>query len=92
MAFAKRRQRLDHAQKPARVRAGFHPAPGLLRINDIRVGVRQDAQFFLQPAFPPVLFQLPGQFLVDSPQMGDIGNGICLLRIGERTTGPIRKA
>ena len=92
IGFAEPGQRLDHGQEPTGRGAGLDPLPGLVGVDGVGRGIGQDPQFLGHPVGTAVLGQLRRQPFIDHPQMGHIGQGIVLLRLGQRAARPVGKA
>ena len=92
IVFAKSRQLTHHGQELTRGGAGLNPTPGILRLNVIGRRISKHLQFFRNPMRPATALQIGRKIFIDPAQMGNICQGIGLLRLAQWAARPISKA
>jgi hypothetical protein len=75
------------------VRDRSKPAPpGLGRVGPVGLGRGQHAHLLVEPLAPVRGQELAGEHLVDLHEMGDVGERVGQLRVGERPARPVGEA
>ena len=92
LALAPRGQRCQHGQEALVAGARLQSLPGLVGIELVKMRVLQRRHVLGDPGEAPVFFQPRLHPLIDHAKMGDVGQRIFKLALGQRAMAPVGEA